>query len=563
MNIAILFKRLFVPVRNSQELVLPKFADMNLAQILTSSSCNNLSYTILNVKSTTEKAARRRMGGRQSKHERRRHGNASGNSSPYIQRHVGRIGLLDDAGLSLIEKNADRILDQIGMDFRDDPETLDIFSQAGCRVSGERVRFEPGFCREVIQNSAPRQFTQYARNPVRSVEIGGKNSLFCPSFGSPFVHDMDRGRRYSTCEDFENLTRLHYMLDSVHHSGGVVCEPVDLPVSERHLFMAKTHLKLSDKPFMGAVTARERAADTVEMVRIVFGEKFVNENCCLYSVVNTNAPLVLDATMLEALKVYAKANQAVVVSPFVLGGAMSPVSVAATLAQVLAEVLAGLCLIQLIRPGAPAVFGTFFSPISLQSGATTFGTPEGMQFQMCARSLADRLGVPLHSVGALTASKVPDAQAAYESATQLIGSFMAGTHFIIHATGCLESLLTVGYEKVIMDADRCAMLAAFADKVDLSDEAQAWDAFEEVEPGHHFLEAGHTQRNFETAFFQSSIADNKSFEQWQAEGSSWQHQRANQTWKKMLNEYQPPAIQSDIAEALDEFVLRRLKEIRN
>ncbi len=485
-----------------------------------------------------------------------------GSGSPYIKRNIGRLSLLDDDGLSLIEKNADRILDEVGMDFRDDPETLHIFRQAGCRISAERVRFEPGFCRDIIRKSAPSVFTQHARNPAKSVVIGGNNSLFCPSFGPPFAYDMDRGRRYSTCDDFENLTRLHYMLDSVHHSGGVVCEPVDLPVPERHLFMAKTHLTLNDKPFMGAVTARERAADTVEMVKIVFGDKFVDENCCLYSVVNTNAPLVLDDTMLEALKVYARANQAVVVSPFVLGGAMSPVSVAATLAQVLAEVLAGLCLIQLIRPGAPAVFGTFFSPISLQSGATTFGTPEGMQFQMCARSLADRLGVPFHSVGALTASKVPDAQAAYESATQLLGSFMAGTHFIIHATGCLESLLTVGYEKVIMDADRCAMLEAFSKKVDLSEEAQAWDAFQEVEPGQHFLGAEHTQRNFESAFFQSSVADNKSFEQWQAEGSTWQHQRANQTWKQLLKEYQPPAIEQDKADALDAFITRRLNEIR-
>ena len=514
------------------------------------------------VKPSIGKKTRRRAGGRQSKIARHRQSIASGTGSPYVKRNVGRMALLDEKGLTLIEKNADRILEQVGMDFRGDPETLDIFQQAGCRVSGERVRFELGMCRQIIQDSAPETFVQHARNPARSVVIGGNNSLFCPSFGSPFVHDMDRGRRYSTSEDFENLTRLHYQLDSVHHSGGVVCEPVDLPVAERHLFMAKTHLTLNDKPFMGAVTSKQRAEDTVEMIKIVFGDSFVDQNCCLYSVVNTNAPLVLDDTMLAALKVYARANQAVVVSPFVLGGAMSPVSVVATLAQVLAEVLAGLCLIQLIRPGAPAVFGTFFSPISLQSGATTFGTPEGMQFQMCARSLADRLGVPFHSVGALTASKVPDAQAAYESTTQLLGSFMAGTHFIIHATGCLESLLTVGYEKVIMDADRCAMLQAFAKKIDLSDEAQAWDAFEETSPGHHFLEAGHTQRHFETAFFQSQLADNKSFEQWHSEGSVWQHQRANQLWKRLLTEFRPPAFDSDKLGALEEFVARRLQEIR-
>ena len=519
--------------------------------------------TICAMKEITERPATRRSGGRRTKRALRERIDAPGSGSPYIQRKVGRLSLLDEESLSLIERNADRILVEVGMDFRDDPEILDIFRTAGCDIDNARVRFEPGFCRETIQQSAPRKFVQHARNPAKSVMVGGNNTVFCPTFGPAFVHDMDKGRRYATYEDFENLTRLHYMLNSIHHSGGVVCEPLDLPVPERHLFMAKAHLTLNDKPFMGAVTAQERAEDTVEMAKIVFGADFVDRNCCIYSVVNTNAPLVLDATMLHALKVYAKANQAVVVAPFILGGAMSPVSIAATLAQVLAEALAGLCLIQLIRPGAPCVFGTFFSPISLRSGSATFGTPEGMQFQMCARSLADRLGVPLHSVGALTASKVPDAQAAYESATQLIGAFMAGTHVVNHATGCLESLLTTGYEKVIMDANLCAMLETFAKNVDMSIEAQAWDAFEEVEPGGHFLGAQHTQRNFETAFFQSTLADNQTFEQWEAEGASWEHERANIAWKTLLANYEPPPMEPDTRAALDEFIARRLHEIRS
>ncbi len=210
----------------------------------------------------------RRSGGRQSKLDRRKKLNTPGTGSPYIKRNVGRLSLLDEESLSLIEKNADRILAEIGMDFRDDPETLEYFRNAGCKIVNQRVRFEPGFCRHIILENAPRKFVQHARNPEKSVVIGGDNSLFCPSFGPAFVHDMDQGRRYATYQDFENLTRLHYMLNSVHHSGGVVCEPVDLPVAERHLFMAKAHLTLSDKPFMGAVTSRERAQDTVEMVKL-------------------------------------------------------------------------------------------------------------------------------------------------------------------------------------------------------------------------------------------------------------------------------------------------------
>jgi trimethylamine--corrinoid protein Co-methyltransferase len=480
---------------------------------------------------------------------------------PYIRRKVGVYGLLDEEGLSLIEANAETILKEIGMEFRDDPEVLEIFRDAGCDVRGERVRFEPGFCRTVIQRSAPSLFRQHARNPAMSVEIGGANSLFCPSFGPPFVHDLEGGRRYATLEDFRNFTRLHHMLPSVHHSGGVVCEPVDIPVPVRHLDMIYAHLRLNDKPFMGAVTAPERALDTVNMAKIVMGEMFVEEHCCIYSVSNVNAPLVLDATMLGALKVYARHNQAVVVSPFILAGAMSPVTVAGTLAQLFAEVLAGLSLIQLIRPGAPAVFGTFASPISMQTGSPTFGTPEGMQIQFCAAALARRLGVPFHSVGALTAAKVPDAQAAYESAMQLQAAFLAGVNFIIHATGCLEGLLTMGYEKTVMDADICGALQAFSQGVDLSENAQALDAVREVGPGAHYLGCAHTQANFETAFYRSTLADNKSYEQWSDEGATWHQERAAKLWRKMLADYQPPPMDEAVDEALEAYMAKRREEI--
>ena len=372
---------------------------------------------------------------------------------------------------------------------------------------------------------------------------------------------MEKGRRYATIEDFRNITKLHHQLNAVQHSGGVVVEPVDLPVPVRHLHMAHTHLTLNDKPFMGAVTAPERAIDTIEMCTIAMGKEFVENNCVLYSVVNTNAPLVMDETMLWALKEYAKAGQCTVVSPFVLGGAMSPVSVAATLAQVLAEVLASVALIQLIRPGAPAVFGTFFSPLSLKTGAPTFGTPEGTQFQMCAKTLADRLGLPFHSVGGLTSSKVPDAQAGYESQSQLMGAALAGVNFIIHATGCLEGLLTTGYEKIVMDADRCSAMQRFVQGVDFSEAAQAMEAFHEVEPGGHFLGAKHTMDNFESAFWLGDMSDNGTYEQWSAEGATWEHERASARVKKLLDTYMPPEMDVATREALDDFVARRTREI--
>ncbi len=512
-------------------------------------------------KTVPKEKQKQRRGGRAERRAQRAEA-AKPTPLPYIRRQISTYSLLDEESLTQIEANAETILQETGMEFRDDPEVLEILKAAGADVQGERVRFEPGMCRSIIQATSPSQFIQHARNPERSVTIGGNNTLFCPSFGPPFVHDLDRGRRYATLEDFENFTRLHHMLPAVHHSGGVVCEPVDIDVSLRHLHMTAAHLRLNDKPFMGAVTAPERSEDTVAMAKIVFGKSFVEENCCIYSVSNVNAPLVLDATMLGALKVYARHNQAVVVSPFILAGAMSPVTVAGTLAQLFAEVLAGLCLIQLIRPGAPGVFGTFASPISLQTGAPTFGTPEGMQIQFSAAALARRLGVPFHSVGALTASKVPDAQAAYESAMQLQAAVLAGVNFIIHATGCLEGLLTMGYEKTVMDADRCAALQAFAGGVDLSLEAQAMSAVREVGPGAHYLGCEHTQRNFETAFFRSTMADNKTYEQWQIDGAEWEHERANRIWKHMLADYEAPPLDAALGEELDDFMARRSREIQ-
>jgi len=483
------------------------------------------------------------------------------NAPAFIRRKTAPYELLDEQQLQAIEASADRILATIGMEFRDDPEVLSIFRAAGCRIEGERVFFEPGFCRQVIQQNAPSQFTQHARNPQRSVIVGGNNSIFCPSFGPPFVYDLDRGRRYATLEDAQNLTRLHYMLPSVHHSGGVVCEPTDIDVSLRHLHLLHAHMTLSDKPFMGAVTAPSRAEDTVAMAKIAMGDQYREGDCYVYSVINPNSPLVLDDTMLGALKVYARASQAVVVSSFLLTGAMSPVSVAGTLAQLLAEVSAGLCLVQLINPGCPCVFGTFSSPISLKTGAPTFGTPEGMQIQYCASALARRLKVPFHSVGSLTASKIPDAQAGYESAMQLNSALMAGSNFIIHATGCLEGLLCTGYEKVLMDADRCAALQRFAEGVSTSPEKMAFEAVQEVGPGGHYLGCAHTQANFEHAFYHSALADNGTFEQWSADGASWQHQRANQRYKQMLADYQPPAMDPAVSSALDDFIRCRSRQL--
>lgn len=500
----------------------------------------------------SERQGRRRGGGGADARRALRQG-ANLKQHRFITRKINPFEVLDEEGLALIEANADTLQEEIGIEFRDDAEALKLWKEAGADIKGERVHMPKGLCRELLK-TAPSQFTQHARNPERSVEIGGKNTVFAPVYGPPFVSDLDKGRRYATIEDFQNIVKLAYTAPSLHHSGGTVCEPVDVPVNKRHLDMVYSHIRYSDKPFMGSVTHPERAADSVKMAQILFGEEFVDQNCVLINLINANSPLVFDETMLGALKVYAKANQAAVVSPFILAGAMSPTTVAGTLTQVIAEATAGMAFAQLCRPGAPVVFGVFASSMSMQSGAPTFGTPEPALVLYAAAQFARRLGVPFRSGGSLCASKAPDAQAAYESAQTLIPTLMAGVNFALHSAGWMEGGLVSSYEKFIMDVDQCAMMQRFAEGVDLSENAQAMDAFREVPPGSHFLGSTHTQANFENAFLRSMVADNNSFEQWESEGSKRTEQTANEIWKKWLTEYEAPAIDDGTDEALLAFI---------
>ncbi len=476
---------------------------------------------------------------------------------PYIARQVSTYDVLSDEGLCIIEGNADRILRETGMEFTGDPEILGLFREAGADVRETRVRFDPGHPRSIIQASAPREYVQHARNPGNNVVIGGDNVVLCPSFGPPFIHNLDEGRRYGRLSDFHDLVRIHQTIPWLHHSGGVVCEPTDIPVNKRHLDMQLGHFRFSDRACFGALIGAERAMDSLNMAKILFGEEFVDSNCVLYSVANTNAPLVLDVAMSGALKTYAAGNQAVACTPWTVAGAMSPCTVAGTLAQILAEALAVCALTQLVRPGAPCLMGSFATAMSMRSGSPTFGNPEGAKLVLSAGQLARRLGVPFHTVGSLSGSKLPDGQAGQESAMGLVAAVLAGANFINHATGWLEGGLVTGYEKTMMDADLCGKIVNFCQGIDLSSEAQALEAIAEVGPGSHFLSSSHTLNHFEHAFYRSDVCDDSSYEQWSAEGGLDAMQRANRMWKKRLQEYEEPALPADRREALEEYVLRR------
>jgi trimethylamine--corrinoid protein Co-methyltransferase len=477
-------------------------------------------------------------------------------TAKYIERNIPNFEVLSEEALQIIETNAETVLAEIGVAFVDNPAALDRWREAGAEVTGERVRIPRGLARELCK-TAPSTITQHARNPERSVEIGGKSLVIAPVYGPPFVRDAEGGRRYATMDDFNKFVKLGYMSKWLHHSGGTVCEPTDVPVNKRHLDMLYAHMSLSDKPFMGSVTEPVRAQDSVEMADILFGG--LDNRTVMTSLININSPMTFDATMMGALEVYAAANQACIVSPFIVGGAMAPVSVAGTLTQVLAEVMAGVAYSQLIRKGAPVIFGAFVTSIDMNSGAPTFGTPEAAHITYGAGQLARRLGLPYRSAGSFCGSKLPDAQAAYETSNSLNVGLLAGVNFMLHGCGWLEGGLVSSFEKFVMDADQLGTLHHLARGVEMDENAQAMGAIEEVGPGGHYLGCAHTQDNFKTAFWRSDLLDYKPFETWADEGSRDTEALASLRVEKMLADYQQPHLDPSIDEALKAYV-RQKKE---
>ncbi|WP_288943298.1 trimethylamine methyltransferase family protein [uncultured Roseovarius sp.] len=503
-----------------------------------------------------EAASRRRGRGGGGAARRAERTAVSIETAKYIERNIPLYDILDDEALEIIETNAEIILEEVGVNFVENPRALERWREAGADVQGERVHIPRGLARKLC-STAPSRFTQHARNPERNVEIGGNTLVCAPIYGPPFVRDMEGGRRYATMADFERFVKLGYMSKWLHHSGGTVCEPTDIPVNKRHLDMLHAHMTLSDKPFMGSVTDPSRAQDSVEMCEILFGKDFVRDNTVMTSLINVNSPMTFDEVMMGALEVYAENNQACIVSPFIVGGAMAPVSVIGTLTQVLAEVMAGIAYSQLVRPGAPVIFGAFVSSIDMNSGAPTFGTPEASQIIYGAGQLARRMGLPFRSGGSLCGSKLPDAQAAYETANTLNAVLLGGVNFMLHSCGWLEGGLVASFEKFVMDADQLGVLHKLAAGIAADENGQAMDAIREVGPGGHYLGCAHTQANFKEAFWRSDVLDYKPFETWQDEGERDTMQLANAKMHQMLANYQQPALDPSINEALATYIAEK------
>ena len=478
----------------------------------------------------------------------------------FIERNIPNLEILSQEAIEIIEYNAETVLEEIGVAFTDNPGAIETWRNAGADIEGERVRIPRGLARKLCR-TAPKKITQHARNSERNVEIGGNTLVMAPVYGPPFVRTASGGRRYATIEDFQKFVKLGYMSKWLHHSGGTLCEPTDVAVNKRHLDMLYAHMNLSDKPFMGSVTDPSRAEDSVKMCDILFGG--IEDRTVLTSLININSPLTFDATMMGALEVYAKANQACIVSPFIVGGAMAPVTVAGTLTQVLAEVLAGVAYSQLVRKGAPVIFGAFVTSIDMNSGAPTFGTPEASQITYGAGQLARRLGLPYRSAGSFCGSKLPDAQAGYESANSLNMGLLSGVNFMLHSCGWLEGGLVSSFEKFVMDSDQLGTLHHLAKGIKIDTNAQALSAIREVGPGGHYLGCEHTQENFKDAFWRSELLDYKPFETWAEEGSRDTQALASLRVEKILSDYQKPYLDPAIDEELKEFISKKKASMKD
>jgi len=475
---------------------------------------------------------------------------------PTLVRRVPVYEVVGREGEELVHDLAMRMVEEIGVEFRD-AESLALWRKTGAEVAGERVRIGRTELLELIAK-APAEYVQHARNPERTVHVGGVHTVVSPSYGPAFILDLEGRRRHATLEDLHNLQKLNHMAAPVHIAGGPLVEPVDVPVPHRHLHMLYSALRYSDKPVIGGVTARERAIDTLEMLKLVFGESFVGAHTVCTSLINSNSPLVWDQTMLDALKVYAASNQAVMCSPFSMAGASTPASNVGTMAMVTAEALMAIALAQAIRPGTPMLLGVPAMTVALSTGAPIHGSPDSATVQFLAGAMARRYGLPHRAIANCATSKTPDMQAGYDSMWGLFPSFLCGAHWITMAGGMLEGTLGVSYAKTVIDFEQIEAFYHFCQGCRFDDVEDILAAVREVGPGGHFLGAAHTRRSNLFIFPSQS---NVTYEQWQEEGSKDSACIGLEKAKRWLERYEAPPIDSALDEALRAFVARREREI--
>ena len=468
-----------------------------------------------------------------------------------------RYEILSEDAMEVLDRGWRRIVTELGVEFLL-PEAVELFRAAGQTVEGDNlVKLDPDFILEQVAK-APREFELQARNPERTCHIGGDHMVFASVYGPPFVREGDV-RRDATMADFENFVKLSQSFPELDSPGGTIVEPNDTPLDSRHLDMVYALQTLSDKPYMGSVISGPNALDTIAMGEILFGG--LPSSPVSISLINCNSPLRWDDRMLSAMVEYNRADQAVVMTPFLLMGAMSPVSIPATLVQQMAEALSGIALCQLVQPGCPVVFGSFLSNTDMQSGSPSFGTPESAIGLLCTGQIARRFGLPFRSGGGLTASQTADAQGAYEALMTLLPTFLAGTNFVMHSAGWLEGGLVSSYEKFIVDIELLRMLRHEFTPLEIDEASLAFDAHQEVGSGGHFLGAAHTLERFRECFYRPLLSSTENFDRWTRNGGKDAAERAGEIWRRTLDEYEPPPLDEGVRIQLQEFVTRRRAEL--
>ncbi len=488
--------------------------------------------------------------------------NASGIAQPEWRRVINPyrpIEVLDAEQVQAVHDASLRVLREVGMDFLH-PEALAILRRSGAEVDGERVRFDPDLVMEWV-TKAPSSFRLHARNPDHDVVVGGHHVAFCSVASAPNSSDLDGGRRPGNMADYENFLRLGQSFNIVHLFGGYPVEPTDLPPATRHLDALAAFVTLTDKAFHAYALGRSRILDALEIVRIGRGvsvDQLLLEPS-VFTIVNTSSPLRLDGPMVEGLIEMATMNQVVVITPFTLSGAMAPASLAGALAQQNAEALAGLAFTQMVRPGAPVVYGGFTSNVDMRSGSPAFGTPEYARAAMAGGQLARRYGVPYRSSNANAANAV-DAQAAYESQMSLWGAVMGGANLVMHGAGWMEGGLVASFEKFVVDVEMLQMMSSLFEPLKVDAAELAVDAIAEVGPGGHFFGSPHTLERYESAFYSPLVSDWQNFEAWDRGGAVTTEQRAAAIVRRVLSDYELPPLDDGVAAELAEYVGKRTSE---
>ncbi|MEM7030993.1 MAG: trimethylamine methyltransferase family protein [Chloroflexota bacterium] len=476
-----------------------------------------------------------------------------------LTRNIPVVELLSMEQVEKIDHESMRILEEIGCDFRD-PIALKQWKAAGAKVEGERVYVDRGLIRELIK-TIPTDITLHARDPEKTVHLGGSDSIFVPMTGAPFLRDLEDVRRNPTLDDLAMFHKLSHMLPAIHSSAHHIVEPMDHPVAHRHLRITYSSMKYSDKTFMGMTTSGKNAEDVLDMCEILFGREYLEDHCVVTGNVNGNSPLVWDEIMLSSLRAFSQRNQPLLISPFVLGGANTPASMVPSVVQLNAEALVCLAYSQLVRKGAPVIYGHYLSTVSMQSGSPMAGTPEISLMNFMIGQLARYYNVPARTSNTLGGAKYLDAQAGYESASTLMAVMMSGMHYIWHSAGWNEGGMHCSVAKFVTDAEQCAMAYRMTEGPRWDDFDEALAAVRDIGPGGHYLGHPHTVANFERAFFMPKLLDNNSIEQWEVDGSKSITERALEHAKMLLKQYEEPKLEAATDEALRDFIARREQEI--